>query len=203
MQNINSVMKEAEVNLAEKARALQRVMDELCVKGANNTFAIGSSHIAVHNVCESNDLPSAMAPEQTRINSIYESNSSSKTADRIIEQLDSKQATLFQTAESNGYVTHRKIEEVQRPDHEEQQILMGARGHMNESEGGPEINELETVHEETPSCTKKSGFLGKQSRPRGDSNSQSSANRKRGTVHKFFRKFTTCFRRRINLVNGR
>ena len=61
MQNINSVMKEAEVNLAEKARALQRVMDELCLKGANNTFAIGSSHIAVHGVCESNDLPSAMA----------------------------------------------------------------------------------------------------------------------------------------------
>ena len=80
---------------------------------------------------------------------------------------------------------------------------MGARGRMNESEGGPEINELEKVHEETPPYTNKSGFLGKQSRPPGDGNSQSSANRKRGTVHKFFRKFTTCFRGQISLVNGR
>ena len=95
MQNINSVVKEAKVNLAEKARALKRVMDDLCLQGANNTFAIGSSHNAVHSVCESNDLPSAMAPVQRRVNTIYESNSSSKTADRIIEQLDSKQATLF------------------------------------------------------------------------------------------------------------
>ena len=61
MQNINSVMKEAKVNLAEKSWALQRVMDELCLKGANNTFSIGSSHIAVQGVCESNDLPSEMA----------------------------------------------------------------------------------------------------------------------------------------------